>query len=466
MAQNNLFGYPQALRPVYSGDGSATSAPLSGIVNVQTHYNSKTSESIVLWDEVLIAFKDASYVRHNGTMVSFLRDENFEVLNPIRFRANPDVVLEVVIKSSRSDSVESQKGKGLVNGYLATTTEFGDSANSSSISGCSGNGIMRSPQCRNGEAFKAGGPPSSSPSSAPTSPGAAIPVLILNPTSLAGDRNVVNQSLPLNDEGTGSSASVKVEIVTGQIDSDSTSTYEKGVSFFYGYNALPQNYSMALEKFHVAAAQNHVSAQYFLGVMYSGGKGVPQDYPRAMEWYLKATDQGDTSSQNNIGVFYYNGTGVPRDYSKAMAWFLRAANRGCAASQNWLGTMYCNGSGVLVDHEKAISWYLKAAERRNANAQTNLGAMYRDEKGFAGDYSKALEWFQKAAAQGHASSQNWLGTMYCNGNGVPRDYAKAIEWYEKAAIQGNASAQRNLEYLLREISKVPNTSAQNYDEPI
>ena len=44
---------------------------------------------------------------------------------------------------------------------------------------------------------------------------------------------------------------------------------------------LKNNYSVAIAKFKLAAAQGHADAQTNIGVMYDKGQGVIQDYVRA-----------------------------------------------------------------------------------------------------------------------------------------------------------------------------------------
>ena len=65
----------QAFRQIYS-DG--TGAPLP-IVNIKPRFDNKTGEYIVLWNDVLMAFKNPLHVRNGDTAVPFVTDENFEL---------------------------------------------------------------------------------------------------------------------------------------------------------------------------------------------------------------------------------------------------------------------------------------------------------------------------------------------------------------------------------------------------
>ncbi|KAF9342381.1 hypothetical protein BGX26_007651, partial [Mortierella sp. AD094] len=78
MAEERPPAKPQALRPMYSGISSANSSSLTETVNIESHYN-MTGENVIIWDDVLTAFQDASYIQNAGTILSFLRNENLEV---------------------------------------------------------------------------------------------------------------------------------------------------------------------------------------------------------------------------------------------------------------------------------------------------------------------------------------------------------------------------------------------------
>ncbi len=50
-----------------------------------------------------------------------------------------------------------------------------------------------------------------------------------------------------------------------------------------------------------AAEDNHIKAQYTLGVLFEKGIGPPQNYEDAFYWFLKAAEQGDATSQHLVG---------------------------------------------------------------------------------------------------------------------------------------------------------------------
>src|SRR5262249_44665503 len=48
---------------------------------------------------------------------------------------------------------------------------------------------------------------------------------------------------------------------------------------------------------------------------------APQDYGEARKWYRRAAEQGDAFAQFFLGVMYSNGRGVAQDYVQAHTWY-------------------------------------------------------------------------------------------------------------------------------------------------
>ena len=221
------------------------------------------------------------------------------------------------------------------------------------------------------------------------------------------------------------------------------------------------------------ARQGDAEAQYWLGDMYYYGVGVPRDYKKAVFWWKKAAENEHVGAQYSLGVMYYHGRGgVPKDKEKAFYWSKKAAESEHAYAQHWLGKMYAIGFGVSKDREQANYWYKKSAENRNAgakqesvetqannspselqktkaeqgdaNAQWRLGDIYYYGEGVSEDFEKARYWREKAAENEHVGAQWELGRMYYRGEGVPKDFEKAFYWYKKSAENGHAVSQYNL----------------------
>ena len=209
-------------------------------------------------------------------------------------------------------------------------------------------------------------------------------------------------------------------------------------------------YESALEHFTEYAKMGNARAQYYLGEMYSYGRGIFRDYAKAVEWYRKSAERGNARAQYSLGRMYENGRCVSKDYVKAVEWYLKAAEQGNYAAQCRLGNMYKEGGEISQAYAKVVERYLKSAEQGNSEAQYSLGRMYENGRCVSKDYVKAVEWYRKSAEQGNSKAQYSLGYMYRNGLGVSRDYAKAVEWYRKSAEQGYCYAQEDIGRMYEE----------------
>ena len=160
-----------------------------------------------------------------------------------------------------------------------------------------------------------------------------------------------------------------------------------------------------LELVKPLANQGYPVAEWYMGKIFSEGKGVNMDQNMAEKWYLRA-------------------------YTHAKEY----ASYGLAFGQYALGICYNSGTGVEKDDKKAVEWYLCATESNVANvAMNNLGVCYELGTGVEKDEKQAVEWYHMAAAKGNASAQFNLGYCYMDGIGVEKDEKQAAEWYHKAA---------------------------------
>ena len=121
------------------------------------------------------------------------------------------------------------------------------------------------------------------------------------------------------------------------------------------------DYATALEEWTPLAEQGDAVSQFYLGFLYSSGKGVPQNYKNAVKWYALAAEQGDAEAQHNLALRYDLGQGVLQDYKTAVKWYTLAAEQGLTKSQYNLGVSYALGEGVIQDYIKAHMWFNIAA---------------------------------------------------------------------------------------------------------
>ena len=98
-----------------------------------------------------------------------------------------------------------------------------------------------------------------------------------------------------------------------------------------------QDYKTAHKFWLPLAEQGSASAQFYLGLMYSNGRGVPQDYKEAIRLYRLSAEQGRAFAQYNLGVMYEKGQGVPQDYVLAHMWWNicgSSGHKGCVKNKN------------------------------------------------------------------------------------------------------------------------------------
>jgi TPR repeat protein len=130
--------------------------------------------------------------------------------------------------------------------------------------------------------------------------------------------------------------------------------YEAGLQAFQR-----ADYATALREWRPLAEQGHVSAQYYLGLLYDFSKGIPQDFAMARQWYEKAAAQGHGGAQNNLGGLYEFGHGVTRDDVLAYMWYHLAATH--PAGDEWRDFAAENRDGIA---EHMTSAQIAEAKKR------------------------------------------------------------------------------------------------------
>ena len=227
--------------------------------------------------------------------------------------------------------------------------------------------------------------------------------------------------------------------------------FEYGLQYYEG-DGVTQDYREAVKYFRLAAEQEDVQGQYYLGECYYHGHGVSKDLEEAEKWYLLAEAQGNANACVRLGVCYcdlgynyYNGfNGKTKDYEKAVEYYRLAADRGNAEAQYKLGVCYDDGEGVDQDYQEAAKWFELSANQGHKNAQWRMGFYCEHGYGVSQDYVESAKWYRLAADQGYSLAQDNLGELYFNGQGVAQSYEEAVKWYRMAADQGYYGAQEHL----------------------
>ncbi|KAG0282072.1 hypothetical protein BGZ97_009155, partial [Linnemannia gamsii] len=98
----------QAVRRVYENEHSANSstAPTETLYLV-CHPDPSLGKYILLWDDILVAFKDdVVHVRSGAVVLPFLKGSDFKNLDPLRIAAIPGVTLDIVVRAQLGTAKE------------------------------------------------------------------------------------------------------------------------------------------------------------------------------------------------------------------------------------------------------------------------------------------------------------------------------------------------------------------------
>ncbi|KAG0282803.1 hypothetical protein BGZ96_012817, partial [Linnemannia gamsii] len=103
----------QVVRRVYENEDLNTTASLSKVFRLEWHFDDVSDKNIILWDDILAAFKDVVHVRAGVKILPLLKDRNFKTLEPFRIAAVPGVTLEVVVTGQlvRPESTSLQEAQ-------------------------------------------------------------------------------------------------------------------------------------------------------------------------------------------------------------------------------------------------------------------------------------------------------------------------------------------------------------------
>lgn len=99
-------------------------------------------------------------------------------------------------------------------------------------------------------------------------------------------------------------------------------------------------------------AMNDLGAQY-----YDGNRGFRQNFTKAVECYHIAAENGSRQAQENLGYCYYYGRNMPVDYKKAFHYFALGAFDGHLVSLYKIGDMYAAGYYVEKNEKEAFCIY-------------------------------------------------------------------------------------------------------------
>jgi TPR repeat protein len=154
-----------------------------------------------------------------------------------------------------------------------------------------------------------------------------------------------------------------------------------------------------------AAEAGNATAQYNLGIYYSGVYGAEAQWPQAAAWFQKAADQGLSDAQYNLALLYTDGRGVEKNAVKAADWFGKAALQGSADAALEYGVLVFRGEGVEKDEALGAKWLLIAANHGNPIAMNRVSKLYASGHGVAVDGIEAAKWNILASAGGRSDAE-------------------------------------------------------------
>ncbi|KAG9065875.1 hypothetical protein KI688_002172 [Linnemannia hyalina] len=478
ITQNGPQERVQAIRPIYKISPSASTSAVSTtppsnleIVQIEVRLDSD-GKDIILWDDILSAFKDAVNIRRGVKVLPFLKDKEFKNLHPLRIAAVPNTVLDVLVDdlsvSATTAPVALTPPPSLPRPTPSSVPEPSAqpvpqlaprpvpqpvSQAASRTSNLLESALPHHPQPKTTRRL-ASRPKSQSaphpalhsvllsPSQSPLPSVVTMPSRIhnLDPKYAGEDAKGHSKNYTSTDDSSSDESNNNTPSAIVKSPHSTQSTENHRISYLDNTHGAVEDITYTFIK----AQQGDLRSQFKLAMAYKhGSDGLFQSDESAMSWLRKAAEQGHAGAECEIGLFYEMGRGgVEEDDVAAVEWYRKAANRGHADAQKNLGSMYAQGWGVEEDHSEAARWYCKAAGQGHASAQFSLAVLYTQGQGVPKDGFKAYEWFRKAASQGHVEARFSLGSMYFDSQcGVHKNYSKAMNQFQKAAAEGHCDAQ-------------------------
>lgn len=451
---------------------------------VKGYRDPATKRNIVLWEDILIPFKGATYIRQGATVVPFLKGQDFKNLEPLRIAAVPNVILEVVVTESQSaGEVTAVKGKAKELA-VETGTEAQEAMPTSASKVAEADKVVIKTEPQEPIMFIVDDVEDMDVKEEPRDDEVVMPNVVMamqkekekvkekaaitystndNHNNISRSNSINNINSTNGDNAKGDSASrnnthiskttsnsANSNKVTEQDENvveaeqelmaaergDAEAQFRVGSKYRRG-QGLPQSNTKSRKWYLRAAGQGHSNAQFKLGMLLENGDiNVAKDLVTAVDWYHKAANHGHPEAQFRLGVLYGKGTGAPRDDNMALMWYTRAAEQGVELAQLAVGIQYHQGRvGVPSDNVKALTWLAKAAETGNADAQHLIGQIYYSGgNNIRRNFTEAMEWFHRAANNergAHSGALHGIGLLYREGLGVERDWVMAKEWYLK-----------------------------------
>lgn len=225
---------------------------------------------------------------------------------------------------------------------------------------------------------------------------------------------------------------------------DPQSQFEIGQMFQYGIG-IAQNDQAAIVFYQNAAEQQHLGAEYNLGILYLQSAKEPADYQTALNWLTDSAFKGNPNAQYVLARVLDLGKVGPEsqeyikpnhDQAVSMLYLSAANNFGPAQYQlaDYLAHQGTQGLTVASKQRKlALIRQLYTGAAKDGVSQALLPlAFYNAMNEDTELQHKAFTAAEEQANSGDEKAALLLGLLYDRGIGTSTDPAKALYWYEQA----------------------------------
>ena len=219
---------------------------------------------------------------------------------------------------------------------------------------------------------------------------------------------------------------------------------------------------LALSRWLEADKQGDVDATFYVGWLYSAGRGVDYDPIQAMAYFHRAASKGHALAAIELAALLEEkpidrGMGDAEDWYKLatdnLQKIISQAQAGDPFAQSNLGFMYGFGKGVEQDLVNYAFWQKAAAEAGLASGQYHLAYCLETGTGVEKSPKLALKWMKKAAIQGLVHAQEQLGQMFLYGIGTEPELKEAERWFRLAADSRYYIAEKSLASLYLQLGR-------------
>ncbi len=190
--------------------------------------------------------------------------------------------------------------------------------------------------------------------------------------------------------------------------------------FLYKYSD-EKKWNQPFKWMKIAAENNHVSAQFMLGLFYKCGIGTEADHAKAFYWLNLAAENDYEQAYSHIGRYYRDGRIVAKNYQTALVWFEKAitskdTNVRSEALFDY-GIMFLEGLGVKKNRNKAIDFLTESKNNGCLNAINKLKELNNPEasvksfgRAYILEHGDIIQYVKMKIEDGYSES-NWVDNI-------------------------------------------------------